>query len=108
MPITYTKKQYEKKLNAIKANYEQLKNHLVKMEELEKEIPRFWKDDHARETAQVLNAQITRVKYAMQRTEDMINFYQKSIDQLSSLGGVMSDELKEALSIVSKVGTPGK
>lgn len=105
--IKYTSGQYKAKLEEIKGYYKQLTQHLDKMKTLQSQIGNFWKDEHARETAQILESQITRVEYAMQRTEDMITFYTKSIEQLGGMDSAMKSDLEDALKIVSSVGTIG-
>lgn len=104
----YDEKKCRAKLSAIEELYNQLSNHLTKMEELEKQVGNFWKDEHARTTVQILNSEIERVRYAMQRTKDMINFYKKTIGNLNAVNTTMDKELDDALKIVNSVGNFAK
>ena len=99
--VKYTKAQYQAKITEIEGYYNQLEQHLARMQELKSQIFNFWNDANAQTTSQVLAAQIRNVQTAMDRTYDTITLHKSAIDGLDGVNFEVSDILKDAIGMLN-------
>ena len=98
--IKYTKAQYQAKITELEGYYQQLEQHLTRMQDLKGQIFSFWNDANAQKTGQILAAQIRNVQTCMDRTNDTLIFYKAAIEKLDGADLSVSDLLDEALSVL--------
>lgn len=99
--VKYTKAQYQAKITELEGYYNQLDQHVARMQDLKSKMFSFWEDANAQTAGQILAAQIRDVQKTMDRTNATINFYKSAIDQLDGANFSVGDILKDALSVLS-------
>ena len=98
--VKYTKAQYQAKITELEGYYNQLAQHLARMQELKSQMFNFWDDANAQKTGLILSNEIRSVQNAMDRTSDTLTFYKSAIDKLDGADLSVGDILGDALSIL--------
>lgn len=101
LTINYTKAQYQAKITELEGYYNQLNQHLARMQELKAEMFNFWNDENAQKTGQLLAIEIRKVQSAMDRTSDTLTFYKSAVEKLDGSNLSAGDLLDAALSFLS-------
>ena len=106
MPVIlkYTKAQYDAKITELQGYLNELKDHREKMVGLREQMYNFWDDPNARKAGEALNIQIRQGDNSMARTNDMLIFYQKSVEKLGGADSAVSGLLGDAISILGSLG----
>ena len=106
MPVVlkYTKAQYQAKISERENYLAQLKDHRQKMAELKERMFNFWDDPNARKAGEALAVQIRQVDNSMMRTNDMLRFYQQSVEKLGGTDSAVGGLLEDAISILGSLG----
>ena len=106
MPVVlkYTKAQYQAKISELENYLAQLKDHRQKMAELKERMFNFWDDPNARKAGEALAVQIRQVDNSMMRTNDMLRFYQQSVEKLGGTDSAVGGLLEDAISILGSLG----
>lgn len=106
MPVVlkYTKAQYKAKITELEGYLKRLKEHKEKMETLKGDMYNFWDDPNAKKAGEALAVQIRQVENAMERTMDLLNFYNKSVEQLDGTNSAIGGLLEDALGILGTLG----
>lgn len=102
--IRYEQSQYQVKIAELEGLQSQLEQHLSNMENLKEQMFQFWNDPNAREAGEVLTILVRQVRNAMDRTTDMLAFYRSTTEKLGGVGGIATNLLSEAISILSGAG----
>jgi len=100
LTVKYTKAQYQAKISELEGYYNQLAQHLARMQELRSQMFNFWNDSNAQTTGQILSVQIRSVQNAMDRTTDTLIFYKSAIEKLDGANLSVGDLLGDALKIL--------
>ena len=100
LTVKYTKAQYQAKISELEGYYNQLAQHLARMQELKGQMFNFWDDSNAQTTGQILAIQIRNVQNAMDRTYDTLIFYKNAVEKLDGTNLMVDDLLGDALSIL--------
>lgn len=102
MPVIlkYAKGEYQAKISELEGYYNQLTQHLDRMNELKEGMFNFWNDDRARKAGILLTSEINSVRNAMDRTHDMINFYKSAVAKFDGSISSVEDVLEAAQYIV--------
>lgn len=101
--LKYSKSTYDGKITELRGYLDQLSAHKEKMESLRSQIYDFWYDHNARQVTEVLLEQIRQVENAMQRTNEMLNFYSKTVTIMGGADTAIQTELDNALKILNTV-----
>jgi hypothetical protein len=102
--VSYTKSQYEAKITELKGYYSQLEKHLTTMEGYKDSMYDFWDDENARTTGEMLAIEIRQVRNAMDRTQDMLTFYESSVEKLDGANIGVASTIQQAIAILSGIG----
>lgn len=102
--MKYSKNQYSGKLKEIQVCYDRLKMHLERMEELKGDMGSFWHDEQARKAGELLTVEIRQVRNAMERTQDMLQFYTGAIESLTDVGEEALSDISSVLNVVDGLG----
>jgi hypothetical protein len=70
------------------------------MEGYKEQMYSFWDDENARLTGEVLATEIRQVRSAMDRTKDLLIFYQSAIDKLGGANIGVTSLIQDALGIL--------
>lgn len=106
MPVIlkYSKGEYQAKISELEGFYNQLNQHLDRMNKLKSEMYNFWNDERARKAGLVLTGEINSVRSAMDRTLDMINFYKSAVAKFDGSIASIEDVLEYAQFLVGGGG----
>lgn len=102
--LKYTEGEYREKLAEVQGYKNQLESHITNLENYKNDIARFWNDDYAQKTARTLYSTIRQAKAVMNRAQNMIDFYNTSLEDITNQRTAM-DSVYE--SITGKLGTIG-
>lgn len=95
--VRYTQAQYQAKIAELEGYYNQLNQHLERMNSLKSEMFNFWDDANAQTTGQILAVEIRHVQNTMDRVNDTLTFYKSAIEKLEganiSVGDILGDVL---------------
>lgn len=106
MPVIlkYTEAQYKAKISELEGYLGRLKEHKENMKTLKGDMYNFWDDPNAQKAGEALAVQIHQVENAMERTMDLLNFYNKSVEQLGGTNSGIGELLEDALGILGTLG----
>lgn len=95
--VNYTQAQYQAKIAMLRGYHSQLTTHLERMEGYKEKMYQFWDDENAQKTGKALMILIDCVRKSMDRTTEMIAFYESSVAKLDGVnidvGGLIGDAI---------------
>lgn len=99
--FNYTKDVYENKISELETSIARLNEHLDTLRDLKSQIPQFWEDDNARETAQALDKTIRKVEQQMSTAESLMQTLRTAVNSLDSSKEELHKSIEDALGLLN-------
>lgn len=100
--ILYDKVVYTDKISELEGYYSQLQGHLSTLEGYKEQMYQFWEDDKARTTGEALASMIRQVKNSMDSTQNMLNFYKRTVEKFDGTEKAIDESLQDVFGILGK------
>ena len=101
--FNYEKEKYQAKINEIEALKAKLSAHLSELMNLRDQIPQFWDDDNAYETAQALDVTIDRVKHHMNTADSVLRTLNETVAEFDRSNDGVKGLINDALALLNSV-----
>lgn len=99
--LFYSQAVYKTKIAELEALIEQLNTHYENLSEYRTQMFTFWDDQIARDTADVLEKTMLKVRCATQRATNMLNFHSGQVDRMDNTGEAVTGYVSEALELIT-------
>jgi hypothetical protein len=96
----YTREQYEDKIATLEGLIAKLEAHKRTLEDFKNQIPSFWEDSNAVDTAQALNLTLISVNNKMETAKGLVAVFKETAADLGGAKESMGEKLKDAIGLL--------
>lgn len=102
--FNYTKNEYDQKIAELDLLITKLNSHLETLISLRNQIPGFWEDENAQNTAATLDVTIEKVRSNMATAESLSNTFKLTVNSLDGSRDVLTGFVQDALGALTSLG----